>query len=146
VCAVIQSQVASEEALAASGEGDSRSQASYLNVVDSEDIGQYSVLALRNVSHINGVERGMVTYRRNLSRKVNALGDLDHTSLNRALEINIADLLAEVGLGADKTDQTVLDSQKNIGALLNLLLDRSLGLDQEFLATIKMLVPCHHGL
>jgi hypothetical protein len=110
VCAAIQLQVASEEAPAASGEGDSRSQAGYLNVVDSEDIGQHSVLSLRKVSHINGVEREMVTYRRNLSRKVNTLGDLDYTSLNRALEINIADLLAEIGLGADKTDQTVLDS------------------------------------
>lgn len=110
VCAAIQLQVASEEAPAASGEGDSRSQAGYLNVVDSEDIGQHSVLAMRKVSHINRVGRGMIAYRGNLSRKVNTLGDLDYTSLNRTFEINIADLLAEVGLGANKTDQSVLDS------------------------------------
>jgi hypothetical protein len=82
-------------------------------------------------------------YGRDLSRKVYGLGDLDFTSLDWTLQVDIANLLAKIGLGANKTNKAILDSQENIGVLLNLLFDHSLCLDQEFLATIKMLVS--HG-
>jgi len=89
-----------------------------LNIIGGEDVGQ------------NGVFAG-----RDLSRKVYGLGDLDFTSLDWTLQVDIANLLAKIGLGANKTNKAILDSQENIGVLLNLLFDHSLCLDQEFLAS-----------
>ena len=77
----------------------------------------------------------MQTYRRNLGRNIDALLDLKDAGLNGTLEVDVVDLFAQVCLGADETDETVLDSQENIRALLNLLPDSTLGLDDEFLAT-----------
>lgn len=78
----------------------------------------------------------VMTYGRDLARKINGLGDLQISSLEGALEVNLANLLAEVGLCANETDETVLDGQENIGALLNSLLDCSLGVDNELVATM----------
>lgn len=60
--------------------------------------------------------------------------------LKRALEVHVADLFAQVCLGADEADEAVLDSQKNVSALLDGLLHGPAGLDKEFLATINKLV------
>jgi hypothetical protein len=76
------------------------------------------------------------TYRRNLGRQVYALGDLELSGLKGALEVNVDNLLAKVCLGANQADQTVLDSQQNIGAFLNPLVDGTLCLDDQLLATI----------
>jgi len=89
-----------------------------LDIIGGEDVGQNSIFA-----------------RRDLGRKVYSLGDLDFTSLDGTLQVDIANLLAQIGLGANKANKSILDSQKNISVLLNLLLDYSLSLDQEFLAS-----------
>ncbi|CAF3537505.1 unnamed protein product [Fusarium graminearum] len=63
------------------------------------------------------------TYRRNLSRKVYGLNNLDLALFDGTLEVNVTNLLAEIGLGADEADETILDSQENVSALFNLLLN-----------------------
>lgn len=57
----------------------------------------------------------------NLLGKLNGLGDGDVTLLNGALDVDVVNLLAEVGLGANKTDQAVLDLESDVGALLDSL-------------------------
>lgn len=72
-----------------------------------------------------------VTYGRDLRRKIDALGNLQISSLEGALEVNLADLLAEIGLCANETDEAVLHGQQNICTLLDGLLDSSLGVDNK---------------
>lgn len=112
-------QITAAKEAAAPREDDGGSQASNLNIVHSEDIGQNGVLA-----------------RRDLVRKVHGLGDLEVASFDGAFKIDVSNLLAEIGLGADESDEAVFDRQKNIGALINLLLDASLGLDNELLSSL----------
>ena len=76
------------------------------------------------------------THRRNLGGQVDALCDLHLTGLERALEIDVANLLAQVGLGGDEPDEAVLDRQLDVCALLDRLLDHPLRLDDELFATI----------
>ncbi|KAI6769139.1 hypothetical protein HG531_010243 [Fusarium graminearum] len=61
--------------------------------------------------------------KRNLSRKVYGLNNLDLALFDGTLEVNVTNLLAEIGLGADEADETILDSQENVSALFNLLLN-----------------------
>lgn len=79
----------------------------------------------------------MGTNGRNLGGQLDSLGDLHLASLKRALEVNVTDLVAEVGLGRDKADQAVLDGQQDVCTLINRLLDHTLGLDDQLLATIE---------
>lgn len=80
------------------------------------------------------------TNRRDLSGKIDALCNLHVAGLERALEINVTNLLAQVGLGGDEPDQAVLNRQQDVCTLLDLLLDLSLRLNDQLLATIDMLV------
>lgn len=66
-----------------------------------------------------GWKKGSVSYVRNLLGQINGFGEGQSTSLNGALHVDVLDLLAQVRLGADQADQTVLDLQRNICALLN---------------------------
>lgn len=81
----------------------------------------------------------MRTYRGDLGRKVDRLGNLHLASLKRALKVNVANLIAQIRLGADQPDEAVLDRQQDICALLDLLLDSPLCVDNQLLATIIML-------
>ena len=78
----------------------------------------------------------MQSYGRDLLWQVNGLGDLNDTSLDGALEVDVADLLAEVGLGADQANEAVLDSEEDVGILLDSGLDLTLGLDDELMTTV----------
>lgn len=51
--------------------------------------------------------------------QVDTLGEGQSTSLDGALLVDVFNLLAEVCLGADKTNQAVLDLQRNVCTLLN---------------------------
>lgn len=75
------------------------------------------------------------TYGRNLLGKVNVLGQLHRALLQRALEIDILEVLTQVGLLVDDADQTVLDLQVNLCALLDILRQDSRGLDGQSDAT-----------
>lgn len=77
-----------------------------------------------------------MTYRRDLSGQLDRLGELELTGLEGALEVDVANLLAQVGLCGDEADEAVLDDEQDVGALLDGLLDDALGLDDELLATI----------
>jgi hypothetical protein len=77
----------------------------------------------------------MQTYRRDLSGDIDTLRDFNLARFKRTFQVHVLDLLAKGRLGADQTDQTVLHGEKNICALLNLLLDDAAGGDKEFLAT-----------
>lgn len=81
-------------------------------------------------------------YRRDLGRQVNILRNLHLASLQRALEVDVANLLAQIRLSANKSDKAVLDSQQDVGALLDPLLDLALCVDDQLLATINRLVRC----
>jgi len=43
------------------------------------------------------------------------------TLLDRALQIHVLDLLAQIGSRADELDEAVLDGEKNVGTLLDIL-------------------------
>jgi hypothetical protein len=49
------------------------------------------------------------TYGGDLIGEVNGLGNLEVAGLDRALKVDVSDLLAEVGLGANEADESVLD-------------------------------------
>jgi hypothetical protein len=78
------------------------------------------------------------TYGRNLGRKIHALDQGQLALLDGTLEVDVADLLAQVGLGADKANQAVLDRQQHVCALLDSLIHDAAGLDDEFLATVSL--------
>lgn len=75
------------------------------------------------------------THRGNLVGKLDRLGDAQDALLDRALEVDVLNLLAEVRLRADKANQAVLDLQEDVGALLDGLLDGTGSLDDELLTT-----------
>ncbi|KND87846.1 hypothetical protein TOPH_07470 [Tolypocladium ophioglossoides CBS 100239] len=54
---------------------------------------------------------------RNLIGQVDLLGNLHVASLDGAFEVDVADLLTEVRLGVNKSDEAVLDAQLNIHPL-----------------------------
>ncbi|PNY28691.1 Uncharacterized protein TCAP_01384, partial [Tolypocladium capitatum] len=72
---------------------------------------------------------------RNLLGQVDRLGNLHGASFDGAFEVDVADLLAEVRRGSKKPDETVLDFQQDVGALLDGLLDSPAGLDEQLLAS-----------
>lgn len=81
------------------------------------------------------ISRQSKTYRRNLLGKINVLGQVDGTLLQRALKVDILQVLAEVGLLVDDADQTVLDLKVNLGTLFNVLRQDTGCLDREGDAT-----------
>lgn len=60
-----------------------------------------------------------MSYVGNLLGKLDGLGDSQRPRVDGALHVDVLNLLAQVGLGADKTDQTVLDLQGDVGALFD---------------------------
>lgn len=50
------------------------------------------------------------TYGWDLLRDVDGLGDGQLALLDRTLEIDVLDLLAQAGLGADEANQAILDN------------------------------------
>lgn len=84
----------------------------------------------------------MVTNRGDLRRQVDFLRNLHLAGLKRAFEINVTNLLAQIGRGTNESNQTVLDRELDVCALCNLLLNVSLRLDDQLLTTVDELVAC----
>ena len=74
------------------------------------------------------------TYGRDLLGDLDALEDRERTLLERALEVDVAELLTEVGSGADEPDKTVLHDELDVGAVLDGLEHRARGLDEQLAA------------
>ncbi len=78
----------------------------------------------------------MRTYGWDFQRELDILGNLRLAFLNRAFQIHVGDLLAQIGLRVHQSDQTVLDLDADLGTGLNGLEQRSDGLDAEGRATV----------
>lgn len=78
---------------------------------------------------------GYVSYVGDLLGQLNGLGDSKRAILDGTLHVDILDLLAQIGLGADKTDQAVLDLQRDVCALFDGLAQGAGCLDNEVLST-----------
>ena len=74
-------------------------------------------------------------YRRNLLGKIDILGQLHGTLLQRTLEIDILQVVAQVGFLVDDADQAILDLQVHLCALLNVLGQNTRCLDGQSDAT-----------
>ena len=72
-----------------------------------------------------------LTHRRHLLRDLDGLRDGEDAFLDGALEVDVADLLAEVRLGVDEADQAVLNNKVDVGALLDRLEDGARRADNE---------------
>lgn len=57
------------------------------------------------------------------------------TLLQWTIQVHRLNLFAEIGLGIDKSDQSIFDLQNNISTLLNILEDGSCGFDRKVRAT-----------
>lgn len=66
-----------------------------------------------------------------LLRDLDLLGQRHVPLLERALEVDVADLLAQVGLLVDQPDQAVLDLEQDLGAVLDVLGEGPVGDDAE---------------
>ena len=77
-----------------------------------------------------------MTHRRHLLGNLDGLRDGEDAFLDGALEVDVADLLAEVRLGVDEADQAVLNNKVDIGALLDRLEDGARRADNEIGAPV----------
>lgn len=77
-----------------------------------------------------------ITYRRDLLGQLNILCESHFALLQRTVQVDIFDLLTEVCFLVDQADQAILDLQENLGTLLDLLAEGTLGDDGEVLTTI----------
>lgn len=84
-----------------------------------------------------GVDR--VLAGRDLLGQVDRLDDGDVALLDRALEVDVLDLLAQVRRRADQPDVPVLDLEVDVGAVDDGLLDLALGFDREGVASAWIL-------
>lgn len=75
------------------------------------------------------IKDAMCPYRRDLLGQFDLLNDGKLSLLDRALEIDILDLLAEVERLVDELDKAVFDHQLYVRALRNCLLDCSSSFD-----------------
>lgn len=71
------------------------------------------------------------TYGWYLPGQVNALRNREVAVLDRALKVDVLDLLAKVRFCADEADKAILDLQENVGAVLDGLADGAHGGDDE---------------
>lgn len=78
--------------------------------------------------------------RRNLLRQVDFLRQGRLTLLDRALQIDVLDRVAEIGGLLDDGDQAILDLKVHDGALSHVLGERARGCDCELLASAYQLV------
>jgi hypothetical protein len=100
---------------------DGRGQAGDLLVVLGLDVGE------------NGVLSG-----RDLLGELDVLGQGELALLKRALEVDVLDLGAEVGVLSDDGDQTVLDLQVHLGAIFDILREVTASDDAEGLAAVPL--------
>lgn len=80
------------------------------------------------------------TYRRNLGRQIDVLGQAQLALLQRALEVRLLDGVACIAFLVDQGDEPVLDLQVHLAALANLLLEVARRLDAQLLATVVLSV------
>lgn len=78
---------------------------------------------------------GHVSYVGDLLGQLDGLGDSQRAIFDGALHVDILDLLAQIGLGADKTDQAVLDLQSDVCAFFDGLAQGAGCLYNEVLST-----------
>ena len=79
------------------------------------------------------------TYRRNLGRDIDVLGELHLALLQRALQVCLLHGLARVGVLVDESNVlVVLDDEMRLGAILDLLLEVALGDNAKSLASARM--------
>ena len=71
------------------------------------------------------------TYRWDLLGQINRLGDGDLALLDRAIEVDVLHLLAEVGLRVDEADVAVLDLQQHVCAIYDVFFHCSGCFDDE---------------
>lgn len=96
-------------------------QAGDLLVVLGHDVGE------------NGVFSG-----RDLLRQLDVLGQGQLALLERALEVDVLDLAAEVGVLPDDGDQAVLDLQMHLGAVFDVFCEVAASDDAEGLAAVSL--------
>lgn len=77
----------------------------------------------------------MLSYVRNLLGQFDGLGDGQRARVDRAFHVDVLHLLAQICLGADKTDQAVLDLQRDVSALFDGLAQGAGCLNDKVLAT-----------
>ena len=82
------------------------------------------------------ISRQSKTYRRNLLGQLNILGQRHGTLLERALKVDVLDVVAEIGFLVDDTDQAVLDLQVHLCALLDILVEDARSLDGQGRAAV----------
>lgn len=80
------------------------------------------------------------TYRWDLLRQVDLLGERELSLLQRTVEIDILDLVAEIDFAVQYGDQAILDDQEYGSALLDILQQGPVGLDGKSPATTIMSV------
>lgn len=78
----------------------------------------------------------MRTYGRNFLGKVDRLGNITLSRLERTLQVDVANLLAKIGGGGQQPDETVFNTQFDVGSGFDFLLKVTLGLDEKLLAAI----------
>lgn len=78
----------------------------------------------------------MRTYGRNFLWKVDRLGNITLSRLERTLQVDVANLLAKIGGGGQQPDETVFNTQFDVGSGFDLLLKVTLGLDEKLLAAV----------
>lgn len=133
-------QLAAKEIHSGHVELHSSSQAGDSLSVSSEDISLDVIGALRaelaslGPRHLH-TRASQNTYGRNLFGQLNSLGDDPIAGFDGTFQINFPHLLTQIGFGLEKSDKPILDSQIDIRALFNGLLDGSLCLYDEILAT-----------
>jgi len=76
-----------------------------------------------------------VTYWRDFLRQVKLLRESHFALLERALQVDILDLVAEVRLLIDQADQAIPDLQENLGALVDGLAEGTRSVDGEGFTT-----------
>ena len=69
------------------------------------------------------------TYRWNLRRQINLLRNLGLPSLDGTLHIDLLDLLAQIGCGAEEFDEAVLDLEDDVGAFADVFFEGADGFD-----------------
>lgn len=77
----------------------------------------------------------VISYVGDFLGKLDGLGDSQRARVDRALHVDVLDLLAQIGLGADKTNQTVLDLKRDVCALFDGLGQGAGCLDNKVLST-----------
>jgi hypothetical protein len=138
-CTVTNLQLEIEQ-VAGAAKVDAGGQAGNLLVVGGVDIGLDIVRALHLMSEDArwkvGTDSSGDTYRRDLAGEFDGLAQHQVAGLDGALEVDVLDLLAQVGGGAEQLDEAVLDLELDVGALLDGLLHLSNSADEEFRATV----------